>query len=225
VLGERWALLIVRDMLNGFTRYNDLARCNPGLSRTLLSRRLRQLDPDLLVWSMHRRLDFSLFGERRVVLAFAFRDRRERYWIVRGPRGPRIFTYDPGFGVDATVIGELAALHQVWVGRRPGRGAGGRHRTARLRDDGASPAEGARAERGGPGGRPLRRPPLRPNAAGAAARPRSCNERMLGDRLRCTDRPTTMRERRAERRRARRAAGQTSAASAASTSLWNRLCT
>ncbi|MDH5290497.1 MAG: winged helix-turn-helix transcriptional regulator, partial [Acidimicrobiia bacterium] len=32
VLGERWSLLIVRDMLCGYTRFNDLARGNPGLS-------------------------------------------------------------------------------------------------------------------------------------------------------------------------------------------------
>lgn len=35
--------LIVRDMLCGATRFNDIARGNPRLSRTLLSKRLRQL--------------------------------------------------------------------------------------------------------------------------------------------------------------------------------------
>ena len=44
VLGERWTLLIVRDVLVGTTRFNDLARGNPGLSRTLLTKRLRQLE-------------------------------------------------------------------------------------------------------------------------------------------------------------------------------------
>jgi DNA-binding HxlR family transcriptional regulator len=44
VLGERWALLIVRDMLCGATRFNDLARGNPRLSRSLLAKRLRQLE-------------------------------------------------------------------------------------------------------------------------------------------------------------------------------------
>ena len=44
VLGERWSLLIVRDMLIGATRFNDVARGNPGLSRSLLSKRLRQLE-------------------------------------------------------------------------------------------------------------------------------------------------------------------------------------
>ena len=106
VLGERWSLLILRDMLVGTSRFNDLARGLPGLSRSLLTKRLRQfergrtgrasrrgvrrsadagrdlepivfglgawgarwtfgepapdeLDPELLVWSMHTRLDTS----------------------------------------------------------------------------------------------------------------------------------------------------------------------
>lgn len=44
VLGERWSLLIVRDLLTGNHRFNDIARSEPGLSRTLLSKRLRQLE-------------------------------------------------------------------------------------------------------------------------------------------------------------------------------------
>jgi DNA-binding HxlR family transcriptional regulator len=44
LLGERWTLLIIRDMLVGTTRFNDLARGLPGLSRTLLTKRLRQLE-------------------------------------------------------------------------------------------------------------------------------------------------------------------------------------
>jgi DNA-binding HxlR family transcriptional regulator len=44
VLGERWNLLIVRDLLVGSTRFNEIARGLPGLSRGLLSRRLRQLE-------------------------------------------------------------------------------------------------------------------------------------------------------------------------------------
>jgi DNA-binding HxlR family transcriptional regulator len=44
MLGERWSLLIVRDLLAGTTRFNDLARGLPGLSRGLLAKRLRQLE-------------------------------------------------------------------------------------------------------------------------------------------------------------------------------------
>ena len=49
VLGERWTLLIVRELLTGSGRFNDLARGLPGLSRGLLSRRLRQMEAAGLV--------------------------------------------------------------------------------------------------------------------------------------------------------------------------------
>lgn len=44
VLGERWSLLILRDLLVGTNRFNDLARGLPGLSRSLLTKRLRQFE-------------------------------------------------------------------------------------------------------------------------------------------------------------------------------------
>lgn len=44
ILGERWALLVMRDLLVGATRFNDLARGLPGLSRSLLVKRLRHLE-------------------------------------------------------------------------------------------------------------------------------------------------------------------------------------
>jgi DNA-binding HxlR family transcriptional regulator/putative sterol carrier protein len=163
VLGERWSLLIVRDMLCGSTKFNDLARGNPGLSRSLLVKRLRQLehagivehtaggyhltaagddlrdvvfglgewgarwqfgepregelDPDLLVWWIHDRLDFSVLPDQRVVLQFHFRGEPRHYWIVKDSSGPSVCTHDPGFDVDALVDADLAALYQVWSGR------------------------------------------------------------------------------------------------------------
>lgn len=44
VLGERWTLLILRDMLVGSSRFNELARGLPRLSRSLLTKRLRRLE-------------------------------------------------------------------------------------------------------------------------------------------------------------------------------------
>ncbi len=49
VLGDRWTLLVVRDLLLGATRFNELARGLPGMSRGLLSKRLDQLERDGLV--------------------------------------------------------------------------------------------------------------------------------------------------------------------------------
>jgi DNA-binding HxlR family transcriptional regulator len=49
VLGDRWSLLIVRDLIGGTTRFNDLVRGLPGISRAILAKRLRQLEAAGLV--------------------------------------------------------------------------------------------------------------------------------------------------------------------------------
>ena len=43
VLGDRWTMLIVREMTFGVTRFNELERCLPGISRSVLAQRLRQM--------------------------------------------------------------------------------------------------------------------------------------------------------------------------------------
>lgn len=43
ILGDRWTLLIVRDLLTGTCHFNDLERGLPGISRALLAERLRRL--------------------------------------------------------------------------------------------------------------------------------------------------------------------------------------
>ena len=43
LLGDRWSLLIVRELLVGEYGFNDLSRSLPNLSRTLLSQRLKRL--------------------------------------------------------------------------------------------------------------------------------------------------------------------------------------
>jgi len=44
VLADRWTLLIVRELVLGNTRFNDIARGLPGTSRSLLAQRLRHLE-------------------------------------------------------------------------------------------------------------------------------------------------------------------------------------
>lgn len=52
VLGDRWTLLILRDMHTGAVRFNDLHRGLPGISRSVLTQRLRKLERDGLVTRM-----------------------------------------------------------------------------------------------------------------------------------------------------------------------------
>jgi DNA-binding HxlR family transcriptional regulator len=44
VLGERWTLLIVRELLGGPRRYGDLRAELPGIATNLLAERLRELE-------------------------------------------------------------------------------------------------------------------------------------------------------------------------------------
>lgn len=44
LVGERWGLLVVRDLILGAKRFTDLQRCLPGIGTNILSTRLRQLE-------------------------------------------------------------------------------------------------------------------------------------------------------------------------------------
>jgi len=44
VLGDRWMLLIVREMLGGASGFNELQRGLPGISRSVLTERMRALE-------------------------------------------------------------------------------------------------------------------------------------------------------------------------------------
>ena len=44
LIGDRWTLLIIRDMLTDTRHFNDLVRGLPGISRALLAKRLKQLE-------------------------------------------------------------------------------------------------------------------------------------------------------------------------------------
>jgi DNA-binding HxlR family transcriptional regulator len=49
VIGERWALLIIRELVLGPKRFTDLRQGLPGIATNVLSQRLRQLERDGVV--------------------------------------------------------------------------------------------------------------------------------------------------------------------------------
>jgi len=49
VIGDRWTLLIIRDLFLGHSRFNDFRRSTPRISPNLLSERLTRLEDDGLV--------------------------------------------------------------------------------------------------------------------------------------------------------------------------------
>ena len=49
IIGDKWILLILREMFLGSSRFNDFQRAFPRMSPTILSKRLRQLEADGLI--------------------------------------------------------------------------------------------------------------------------------------------------------------------------------
>src|SRR5690625_7042120 len=49
ILGQRWTMLIMRDLLVEAKRYSDLATGLPGIPSNLLSTRLKELESDGLI--------------------------------------------------------------------------------------------------------------------------------------------------------------------------------
>lgn len=162
VLGDRWTIHIVRDLLTGTSRFNELIRGNPGLSRALLTRRLQQLtragvvdhdpngeyrltaagrdlqpvvfglaqwgarwtfgqpqpeelDPDLLLWWLHRRLDPAQLPGPRFTVHVTFGDHPKQYWIVV-EKEASLCLADPRFEVDLSMRSTLTALYRTYLG-------------------------------------------------------------------------------------------------------------
>jgi len=162
VLGERWTLLIVREMLTGSRRFNDMIRGLPGLSRALLARRLRQLDaagiitkhpdggydltpagkdlfplvfglaewgarhafgdprdeeldPEVLMWWFHGRIDTTEV-DRRAVVQVEVSDRGKYYWLLVEPQDASVCYTDPGYEIDAVLRSDIATLYRMWEG-------------------------------------------------------------------------------------------------------------
>ena len=165
LLGDRWTIHIVRDLLTGTTRFNEFISGNPGLSRALLSRRLQQLrradvieqdvdgsyrltssgrdlepvvfglatwgarwtfgepepeelDPDLLMWWLHRRLDPSKLPGPRFTISVNFSDHPKWYWIVVD-HSASLCVADPRFEVDVAVRTDRSTLYRAYLGKVP----------------------------------------------------------------------------------------------------------
>lgn len=170
VIGERWTLLIVRELIVGSHHFNELERGLPGIPRSLLVERLQRLqragvverrvdadgkrpeyhltpagqelysviwalgewgqrwvnheigpsdvEPQMLMWDMRRRIHLERLPERRVVAQFDFRGASQRtYWLVLERSEPSVCYHHAGFEVDLFVTADTVALHRVWMGQ------------------------------------------------------------------------------------------------------------
>jgi len=79
----------------------------------------KDLDPSLLMWDMHRRIDASYFPKDRTVLRFEFYDyppKMRLYWLVIENGSVDICVKDPGHEVDLFVRSRLKTMTQIWMG-------------------------------------------------------------------------------------------------------------
>lgn len=169
VVADRWTPLILRELVLGNTRFNDIARGLPGISRSLLVQRLRHLerkgvielsplpsgkgsdyhltpagrdlgavvltlgrwaiewlfddlrpgdvDPNTLMWWMHRRVNVARLPEGRVVLEFQHTaPARTALWLVLDRGEPSVCIHHPGFEPDVIISMPTPALAAVFQG-------------------------------------------------------------------------------------------------------------
>jgi DNA-binding HxlR family transcriptional regulator len=77
------------------------------------------LDPQLLLWDIHRNIDTEAVPDGRTVIAFVFPDvgsATRRWWLVVSGGGVDVCDDDPGHPVRVTVETPLRTLVRIWRG-------------------------------------------------------------------------------------------------------------
>jgi DNA-binding HxlR family transcriptional regulator len=167
VLGERWTLLIVRNLLLGPQRYSELLRGLPGITTNLLAKRLQEMEAEGVIertgvagdaasayrlTELGRSLEPAIhalgrWGWRRMSKPTA-KDRRSLEWLLVTLRS----RYRGGVTLSASIDADGAPYHIVLrdtraeIGRGPAPGAdltlrGKGVDVARLFLEGDTPAE------------------------------------------------------------------------------------
>ncbi len=81
---------------------------------------LNNLDPELLIWDMHRGLNIDPLPKRRTCLQFMFNDLpedRQNYWLVVDPQSGIEACYkDPGYEIDLFAECSLRTMTAIWMG-------------------------------------------------------------------------------------------------------------
>jgi DNA-binding HxlR family transcriptional regulator len=185
ILCTRWTVVILRELIAGSTRFNELRRGVPRMSPALLSQRLKELeaegvlvreasphepglfeyhltpagrdlqplveafgvwgqrwidadlslqnlDVQVLMWDMRRRIDVDPMPTRRCVVQFVYPElpaSQRSWWLVIDPEtGPELCSVDFGFDVDLYVSVDLRTMTAIWMGLDTVRAALASHR-------------------------------------------------------------------------------------------------
>ncbi len=84
VLGERWSVLVLRELLIGSHKFNEIARGLPEMSRSLLTKRLRQFEDIGLLERIDGEYYLTPAGEDLRATVFGMGDWTAR-WILADP--------------------------------------------------------------------------------------------------------------------------------------------
>lgn len=85
VLGERWSVLVMRELLIGSHKFNDIARGLPEMSRSLLTKRLREFEEVALLERVDGEYHLTPAGEDLRAIVFALGDWSAQ-WMLEDPR-------------------------------------------------------------------------------------------------------------------------------------------
>lgn len=81
---------------------------------------LDNLDPELLIWDMHRGLNIDPLPKKRVCLQFVFNDlaaAKQNNWLLVDPQtGVEACYTDPGHEVDLYAESHLRTMTAIWMG-------------------------------------------------------------------------------------------------------------
>ena len=174
ILCTRWTLIVLRELVCGSTRFNELRRGVPRMSPALLSKRLKDLeaagivtrskssagpdlyeyhltpagqelkpiiesvgvwghtwistksslenlDPNLLMWDIRRRIaPKAMPAARRHTIQVILQDLAEskrNWWLVVGPgEDVDLCAVDPGFKNKLYLVTDLRTMTEIWMG-------------------------------------------------------------------------------------------------------------
>jgi DNA-binding HxlR family transcriptional regulator len=81
---------------------------------------LNNLDPELLIWDMHRGLNIDPLPKHRVCLQFVFSElpaSRQNYWLLVDPKSGVDACYaNPGYDIDLYSESTLRTMTAIWMG-------------------------------------------------------------------------------------------------------------
>lgn len=77
-----------------------------------------ELDPKLLVWKIHQRIDRRQLPLGRTVLQFDLTGPKQHtLWLVMSPQEVSVCLKPPGFDSDLILRAQVSVMYRVWLGR------------------------------------------------------------------------------------------------------------